>query len=337
MKHYSHISLYVAAILLFLLAACDNQITEVSEPSDNTSLAFNGAMDAKSDQVADFEISIEDAMSSLNHKIAAEGLDYRVFMAEYITTEGGVEAGNTVFAKDVGNKQLGLDFVPNDTRRPWSNNVGPVLNGTDDITYAIDQTPGAAGSTPLFGGLSGADATAAIQRAMGTWDAQTCSDLSLTEIPTDIDISAVINFFSEGVSGNPTIVADIQHAGFNVNFGNNILGIAWSFVFTGPDDSPTDVDNNGKADKAFTEIYYGPFFPWADDGTTNPDLETVALHEAGHGLSQAHFGKIFMTKKGKFKVSPLAVMNAGYTQVQRDLKGTDKGGHCSNWAQWPNN
>ena len=29
---------------------------------------------------------------------------------------------------------------------------------------------------------------------------------------------------------------------------------------------------------------------------------------------------------GKFKVSPLTVMNAGYTQVQRDLKGTDNGG-----------
>ncbi|MCG2587907.1 hypothetical protein [Rhodohalobacter sulfatireducens] len=333
MKKYSIYALAVALATLLVITGCDSQLTENSETTDNQTLAYQGSMDANSDQSDFIEFSIEEIMNSLNDKLAAEGLNYRVRMAEYITAEGSGEAGNTVFAKDVGNKQLGTDFVPNDARRTWSNPGAP--GDTDDITYAIDQTPGPAGSTPFLGGLSGTDATAAIQRAMGTWDAQTCSDLSLTEISTGIDISATLFFFSGGFIGNPTVVADIQHAGFNVNWGNNILGVAFSFVFVGPN-GPTDVDNNGKTDKAFTEIYYGPFFPWADDGT-NPDLETVALHEAGHGLSQAHFGQIFVTKSGKFKVAPLAVMNAGYTQVQRDLKGTDKGGHCSNWAEWPNN
>ena len=86
------------------------------------------------------------------------------------------------------------------------------------------------------------------------------------------------------------------------------------------------------------EIYYNSLFTWADDGVSNIDVETVALHEAGHGLSQAHFGKLIQTtSNGKFHFAPRAVMNAGYTGPQRALAGTDHAGHCSIWADWPNN
>ncbi|HKJ01762.1 MAG TPA: hypothetical protein VJ997_04885, partial [Longimicrobiales bacterium] len=98
----------------------------------------------------------------------------------------------------------------------------------------------------------------------------------------------------------------------------------------------TDIDNNGKGDAAFREIYYDPDWNWADDGTNNIDVESVALHEAGHGLSQAHFGNIF-NKRGVFTADPRAVMNAFYQSPLRGLLGSDNGGHCSNWAQWPNN
>jgi len=30
-------------------------------------------------------------------------------------------------------------------------------------------------------------------------------------------------------------------------------------------------------------------------------------------------------------------MNASYTGLQTSIGKTDKGGHCSNWAEWPNN
>jgi hypothetical protein len=64
----------------------------------------------------------------------------------------------------------------------------------------------------------------------------------------------------------------------------------------------------------------------------------TALHESGHGLGQAYFGKIFITlANGKVHFSPFAVMNAvdpGFpTQV---LQGSDIGGHCSIWGSWPN-
>ena len=39
---------------------------------------------------------------------------------------------------------------------------------------------------------------------------------------------------------------------------------------------------------------------------------------------------------GRIQLSPQAVMNAGYIFGQQTLLGTDNGGHCSNWASWPN-
>jgi hypothetical protein len=30
-------------------------------------------------------------------------------------------------------------------------------------------------------------------------------------------------------------------------------------------------------------------------------------------------------------------MNAIYSEALRVLSASDNGGHCSNWAQWPNN
>ena len=39
---------------------------------------------------------------------------------------------------------------------------------------------------------------------------------------------------------------------------------------------------------------------------------------------------------GSLSAAPRAVMNALYAAPFRDLAGTDEGGHCSNWASWPN-
>ena len=61
------------------------------------------------------------------------------------------------------------------------------------------------------------------------------------------------------------------------------------------------------------------------------------MHEVGHGLSQGHFGKAFVTKKGDIKFAPAALMNAGYSVANRQVGETDLAGHCSNWGDWPNN
>jgi hypothetical protein len=269
-------------------------------------------------------------MDATNVQLASESADFRVAKAEYFTlaTEA---AANTVLAKDVGNKQLADDFVPNDPRRAgWSGQSDPTF---DDITYAIDGTIDA---VPLFGGLTAARTDAAIVRAMNTWNGVNCSTLPIVRNPIPaVDVGLVA--FLNGLGGSPFIFADVQHAGWrDINFQGGILAVTFTLVFVGAGGVLTDIDGNGKPDVAVREIYYDPSFSWADDGVTNVDVETVALHEAGHGLSQAHFGKLFIKNDGSVKASPRAVMNAGYLGPQRTLRGTDNGGHCSNWANWPN-
>ena len=266
------------------------------------------------------------AMEQINLRLEASGINYRAGFAEYLSVDGEA-MGNTVVTKVVGNKQSPHDFVPGDPRG----------SGGTNITYAIDTTSDAA---PPFGGLSGASTDAAILRATETWDALRCSDLGLVRNPdfgVDIGVAAFLN----GSGGSPFIFAHIQHAGWgDIDFPGGTIAATITFIFvdpTIPSGPPTDIDSNGKLDTAFREIYYDPSFNWADDGVSNLDVESVALHELGHGLSQTHFGKVFIDKKGDLKFAPKAVMNGVYTGPQRKLLGTDNGGHCSNWAQWPKN
>ena len=269
-------------------------------------------------------------LDAINDALELEGVNYRVMMVEYITAGGSEEAGQTVLAKNVGNKQLGFDFVPYDARRAWS---APGVGDNDNITYAIDKTDDA---VPIFGGLTADETDAAIERGTDTWAEAICSELDLSRNDDfGIDIGVVASIL--GFGGSPFVLADVQHAGWrDINFGGGILGATFTFGFTSGGEF-TDIDNNGKLDAAFREIYYDPSWNWADDGSTNIDVESVAVHEIGHGLSQGHFGTVVFKNKGALAAYPRAVMNALYAAPFRDLTGTDEGGHCSIWAQWPNN
>jgi hypothetical protein len=270
-------------------------------------------------------------MEAVNAGLLSNGADYRVVKAEYTTAPFGGEAGNTVLAKNTGNKRLNSDFVAFDTdREGWS---GPTTGPQDDITYAVDMTGDA---VPPLGVLGAGQTDAAIDRAMASWEAVNCSNLPIVQNP-DFGLDIGVVAFLNGLGGSPFVFADVQHAGFrDINFAGNILGVTFTFIFIDDAGNPLDEDGDGLPDTAFTEIYYDPSWSWADDGVTDIDLESVAVHEAGHGLSQAHFGKVFLKNDGSLKRSPLAVMNAIYSMPLRDLQGTDNGGHCSNWANWPN-
>ncbi|MEJ7645915.1 MAG: hypothetical protein WKF87_15075 [Chryseolinea sp.] len=252
---------------------------------------------------------------------------YVVYSAEYLTSAESGQVGRTVYFKDVGNKQLTQDFVP-----------GLSLDGTDNVSYYIDETR-PSDDLPV------AVSSAAITRAMQTWDGVTCSDLGLFKVPSQPGIST--GFVSEllGFGGSLEYVADVVHAGWlPASFfdllapdgSTFILGVTFTILFTDELGNPVDTDNNNKLDVAWREIYYNDTFEWADGD--HYDVETIALHEAGHGLSQAHFGKAFRNNSNnKLHFAPRAVMNAAYSGIQTEINGTDKGGHCSNWASWPAN
>ncbi|MGH9765937.1 MAG: hypothetical protein ACREAB_00770, partial [Blastocatellia bacterium] len=185
-------------------------------------------------------------------------------------------------------------------------------------------------------GLTLAQTNAAIFRAMATWQNVNCSTIPLTRVVPPAGDIGLIEFLN-GLGGAPIIAADIVHAGWLPAgiLSNGVIAATFTFIFISGG-VPTDIDNNGQPDVALREILYNDFFTWGINA--NIDVETVALHEAGHGLSQGHFGALFRTdSNGKFHFAPRAVMNAGYTGVQQRLAGTDNGGHCSIWGSWPNN
>jgi hypothetical protein len=244
--------IFLLAGIAFAVAACDEVPTETTAPET--------AADAPAFKTV--------AGSSIWAEMSAK-LE-RVVMAEVITAAESGEAGITVLAKDLGNKQLDFDFVPFDPRRAgtpvtdggWSGSIdGP----TDDITYAVDQLGGA------IDGLTQAQTNAAIDAAMATWDGQTCSDLPITKNP---DFGVPL-----GVLAGGFLVADVMHAGWDkLNFGGGVLGVTFTFLFCAPcEPTPvyTDIDSNGKLDTAFGEIYYDPVnnigtpepWPWTTDGT----------------------------------------------------------------------
>lgn len=252
---------------------------------------------------------------------------YAVFSAQYLASGESGQIGRTVYFNDVGNKQLEEDFVP-----------GLSLDETDAISYYIDETR-PSDDLPV------AVTSAAIDRAMQTWDGVKCSTLGLFRVPSDPSISTGFVSALFGFGGSFDYVADLVHAGWlPADFfdllapdgSEFILGVTFTIIFTDDDGNPVDTDGNGKVDVAWREIYYNDAFLWADGN--HYDVETIALHESGHGLSQAHFGKAFTTNSnGKLHFAPRAVMNAAYSGIQTEIKGSDNGGHCSNWASWPAN
>ena len=259
----------------------------------------------------------------MNEELAAIGAEYRVEIVEYITIGEDFQTGRTIFASDRGNKQRLDDFVPGDPRR----------GGGTDITWIIDRAD-------LSSTVPGGAEVDAIRRAMATWKSVPCSDIPLIDLG-ETNVSVGVAQFLFGFGSFPGVIPDLAHAGFlpggffdllAPGGSTFILGATFTFVFTGP----TDIDGNGKDDVAFREIYYNDAFPWAIDTNFPIDVESIALHESGHGLSQTHFGDISqIDANGRIVFAPRSVMNAIYSGVQQELTGTDLGGHCSNWANWP--
>lgn len=241
-------------------------------------------------------------------------------------------AGRVVFFSDRGNKQLNSDYVPNDPRN-IGNQIGLPANA---VPYLIDGTQTTT--------TSGFNTVNSLNTVMATWDDVNCSTgLTLPSLGiTGSDVGFISNFFFGFGGSNGFFPGVIVQAGvlpkefFDLiapGGGNGILGVCFTLTWI------EDINQDGTPDVALKEIYYNDAFNWQDAVATGSgvDFQTVALHETGHALSQAHFGAVSGTQaNGKIHFSPRALMNAGYSGVNRLIEKTDKAGHCSNWSKWPN-
>jgi hypothetical protein len=313
-------------ICVFLLAAAvSTACNENTAPTNPTALQSSSLAKKSS---AESIVSLK--LRAANARLAAAGKDFRLSRAEYVTSDRSEHAGTTVFVNNRV-KQLDDHFVPGDPRR----------GGGSNITYLVDQSDGATSN-----GLTSLATEGAIDRAMATWEAVRCSKISIDKIADPgFDPDVVDGLLGAGTIGSP--IVDITHAGWLpagffdlVAPGGSgfILAVTFTFIFVDEEGNPTDLDGNGKGDVAFREIYYNSAFDWGIDTSIDPfDVETVALHESGHGLSQNHFGKIFLTNANeRLHFAPFAVMNQAISRQAQSLEGSDNGGHCSIWGKWPN-
>jgi hypothetical protein len=262
-------------------------------------------------------------LDNMNARLASQGYSFAISSMETLAGPDSNEMGLTVFSSVHGNKQLGHDFVPGDARRTWGNTNGA------NITWAYD-------TVDITADVSPAAQRAAITAGQEDWADVGCSTVSTDEVQAAGDIGFVQAFY--GLGGDFDIKADITHATFIPGgiLAPSTLGVTFTFIFT-DGSGPTDIDNNGRLDTALREIWYNDGFAWDTEGAPGTiDIQTVALHEAGHAMSRAHYGNVAVNPQGKLLLTPRASMNAIYFGEFRELAGTDTGGHCSDWADWPN-
>jgi hypothetical protein len=216
------------------------------------------------------EESLSAIIDKVNDALEAQGSEVRLFSAEVMSRGRSGRHHRKTHWRKWRFDRVDAEYVPFDTRRTWS---GPVDGKVDDITFAIDQTD----AVPQNGGLTAAQTTAAIRRAMSKWDSVRCSGLVLTEVPAHSS-SGIVAWIMAGMPGGqfgvPAIPADILHAGFRlsgwsalpkmdgIEVHDDIIAVTFTFVGTGSD---ADIDNNDKADIAFQEIYYNADVTWKID------------------------------------------------------------------------
>ncbi len=210
---------------------------------------------------------------------------------------------------------VNLDDIPDEvivlSSSRWVAGDARRLADGNNLTYLTDRSDGATSS-----GLSNSQTTAALESGLRKYN-RSLNNLAVGldlvgRNDTGADPDIFDSFFGFGGSGNP-FLADIVQAGFlpgaffdavvGPGGKEGVLAFAISFIFGDVVDGvfiPSDIDNNGRLDRALVEVYYNDFFgdpngsragnPWATAGAPLPaiDVPTVGLHENGHSLDVGH-------------------------------------------------
>lgn len=295
-----------------LLVGCADEQTPTT-PSE-----FDPAMAQATS--ADPGDAIRAEMAAMNARLAAEGANIRVEVAEIILSEDGPhEAGTTIYANN-RQHQLAYHWVADDERRDADGNL---------ITYLVDVSRSNAWNNPSAPAVINFAST--LENSFAAWSALSCTGMQIVQRP---DLGGDYSIVDDGVG--QWWAADIVEAGFRL-LGPNILGVTYTFLFTDDDGNLTDLNRDGRYDTALKEIWYSTRYYWTTNQIPGIDVMSVAIHENGHALEIGHFGKIFRTNSnGVLHFAPRAIMNAAYVSRNTDLHGTDVSSFCSNWGSWPN-
>lgn len=258
-----------------------------------------------------------------------------------------------VLSHDVGNQAAPYLYVEGDPRRHAEHPT--------TIYYRIDL------SEPPPG-ISVDDMEAAIESAVDTFNAVTCGrNVQLVRLPSapGEDLGAAQHALGWGGQADD-FAADITFAGWvpqgffdEIGFGpSNGLAVpvafdadgqslVWGLDVFDPSREFSDVDANGKIDLYATEIYFNADSNYVLDDPERAntlfyiDLESIVLHELGHGLGMDHFGRSEVILDEDFNFVDLVVnpnsvslMNtANYFQT-RELSGSDIASFCGIYASW---
>lgn len=328
MRTYKYLpaSLLLGACLLFT-ACSDGQLGSDLNEEERYSIQFTELAEGTSHAGHQHhtggpeEGTVSEHLAAINTQLIENGFTtIELKKAETLTAldDGEFQTGQTIFAND-RNKLLPAQWVPGDERRDAVGNTLTYLNFTPFMT--------------ANGSINGEPS---IDASFDTWNSlKKNSGPELVKVPdTGVNPSAILTV--GGLPGDP-FLADISTMGFlpgaifdlvlGPGTSTSVLGVAFTFTWTGTNEV------------ALKEVWYNNDFAWSDDGTPGTiDIESVALHENGHALGFAHFGRIAVNNaNGKLIVAPNAVMNASYLGPQRELLGTDKASFNSVYGSWPKN
>jgi hypothetical protein len=309
----------------------------------------SGARAAAPASTTDENYQVSPALIRLNQTLASRGANFRVDAAELrIAAKGWDGVTSTILIANNRSRLSTVEWVKGDPRR----------DGRVGVTWAFGSNTG---TDPFVRDADGsnihqatkAEQLAHIQEAVNAWSGLACSSKPITEVavPAGTDPDYLDEYFAGNPAGSPNYLqpADIVEAGWQpLSFfltvggpdGVNILGVTFSFIFVDQSGNATDIDRDGRADRALSEIYYNDAYWWGNGSPNVVDFYSILTHETGHALGLGHFGKVFVTKNdaadglqiSDIKYAPYAMMNAVYVTGRNELAGTDNSQFCQLWA-----